>query len=240
MIDAALKDPMIKANCRDRFTAEDFTFVVKTLSKSRNAAVSLVELLADLESRDTILDHEMLFQAILSHRGTLSISPQFYFYILTRHVLKETGISDRHLADYVASLLEAFSRSTRLNSPLPHGGNPVEYISDMLLALRDASPVQTFLIRAHVGNYSLFLCGIFPESVQRRRERGAPNFSFYEEMGRMNYNVVANHSVAKTAELSSIYEALAADFHPIRLALNHLSDRLLNLDADYAPAALIA
>lgn len=230
---------MIKANCRDRFTAEDFSFVVKTLSKSRSAAVSLVELLADLESRDTILDHDLLFQAVLSQRGNLSISPQFYFYILTRRVLKETGIANRHLADYVASLLEAFSRTARLNSPVAAGGNPVEYISDMLLALRNASPVQTFLIRAHVGNYSLFLCGIFPESVQRRRERGAPNFSFYEEMGRLNYNVVASHSVARTADLSSIYEALAADFHPIRLALNHLSDRLLNLDADYAPAAAL-
>ncbi|SRR5579862_113284 len=226
---------MIKANCRARFTAEDFDFVVKTLSKSKADAVTLVDLLVDLDSRDAILDHELLFQALLTTQATLSISPQFYFYVLTRHVLKETGINDRPLSDYVASLLEAFSRTARLATPASEPGNPVEYISDMLLALRNASPVQTFLIRAHVGNYSLFLSGIFHENVLRRTQRGAPDFSFYEDLGRMNYKVVANHSVARSAELSSIYEALASDFRPIRVALNHLSDRLLNLDEDYAP-----
>ncbi len=225
---------MIKANCRARFTAADFDFVVKTLSKSKNDAVTLVDLLVDLEMRDSILDHELLLKALLNNEGTLSISPQFYFYVLTRHVLKETGINDRPLSDYVASLLETFSRTARLKSPAGAPGNPVEYISDMLLALRDASPVQTFLIRAHVGNYSLFLSGIFHENVLRRTQRGAPDFSFYEDMGRMNYTVVSRHSVARSAELSSIYEALAGNFRPIRKALNHLSDRLLNLDEDYA------
>ena len=45
----------------------------------------------------------------------------------------------------------------------------------MLIALRDASPVQSFLIRAHVGNYSLFITGIFHETVQHRSQRGAPD-----------------------------------------------------------------
>jgi len=226
------------ANCRARFTAADFDFVVKTLSKSQSSAISLVDLLVDLETRDTILDHELLLQALLTRQTNLSISPQFYFYVLTRHVLKETGINDRPLADYVASLLETFSRTARLNSPAGTPGNPVEYISDMLLSLRNASPVQTFLIRAHVGNYSLFLSGIFHENVQRRTQRGAPDFSYYEDMGRMNFKVVASHSVARSASLTSIYEALSNDFRHVRVALNRLSDRLINLDEDYATLAL--
>ncbi len=40
----------------------------------------------------------------------------------------------------------------------------------MMLALRNASPAQTFLIRAHTGDYSLFLSGIFPGTVQRRSD----------------------------------------------------------------------
>lgn len=223
---------MIRANCRDRFTAEDFLFIVKTLGKSRGDAVSLTELLSDTEMRDAILDHELLVQAILSHDAALSISPQFYFYVLTRHVLKETGLRDRRLSDYLASLLETFSRTARLKSPGAAEGNPIQYLSDMLLALQHASPVQTFLLRAHVGNYSLFLSGIFPETVQSRHKRGAPDFSYYEEMGRMNYRVVASHAVARSADLSDIYAALAEQFHDVRLALNRLSDSLLNIDDD--------
>ena len=109
---------MIRANCRDRFTAEDFTFIVKTLGKSRADAVSLTALLSDQDTRDSILDHDLLFQAILSETAHLSISPQLYFYVLTRHVLKESGLPDRCLCDYIASLLETFSRTARLKSPV--------------------------------------------------------------------------------------------------------------------------
>ncbi len=108
---------MIRANCRDRFTAEDFLFIVKILGKSRADAVSLTALLSDQDTRDSILDHDLLFQAILSETAHLSISPQLYFYVLTRHVLKEPGLPDRCLCDYIASLLETFSRTARLKSP---------------------------------------------------------------------------------------------------------------------------
>jgi len=120
-IAASLKEPMIRANCRDRFTAEDFTFIVRVLGKSRADSVSLTALLSDQDTRDSILDHELLFQAILSETAQLTISPQLYFYILTRHVLKESGLPDRRLCDYIASLLETFSRSARLKSPAAPG-----------------------------------------------------------------------------------------------------------------------
>jgi len=233
MLTASFKDPMIRANCRDRFTAEDFTFIVNTLGKSRADSVSLTALLSDQDTRDSILDHDLLFQAILSGTAQLSISPQLYFYILTRHVLKESGMPDRRLCDYIASLLETFSRTARLKSPAAPNGSgaqPIQYLSDMMLALRDASPVQTFLIRAHAGNYSLFLSGIFPGTVQRRSERGAPDITYYEDVGRMNFKVVAGHSFARTAELRDIYGALAEKFRDVRLALNRLSDSLLNID----------
>lgn len=224
---------MIRANCRDRFTAEDFHFIVKTLGKSRSDAISLADLLGDTDTRDALLDHEALVHAILSQSAHLSISPQFYFYILTRHVLKETGIADRRVCDYIASLLEAFSRTARMKSPATGGENLVQYLSDMLLALRNASPVQTFLIRAHAGNYSLFLSGIFHGTVgSRSGRRGAPDVAFYEDLGRMNYQVVARHEVARSCDLSDIYAALAEQFHEVRLALNRLSDELINIDDD--------
>jgi hypothetical protein len=231
---------MITANCRARFTAEDFDFVVKTLGKSPRDSVSLQDLLTDSDIRDVILDHDYLFETILSSVSSLSISPQLYFYVLTRHVLKKTGIDDRKLSDYIASLLECFSRTARMRSPVDEEGQPIQYLSDMLLALRDASPSQSFLIRAHVGKSSLFITGIFHENVQRRMERGAPDFSFYEGLGRSNYRSVAGHSVAKTCGLTDTYDTLAEQFREIRLALNHLSDRLLHIDRGPADISLLS
>ena len=230
---------MIRANCRNRFSADDFDFIVKTLARSSNEAVSLTELLTDEEARDAVLDHDLLAQTVLSGSAHLSISPQFYFYILLRHVLKKTAVSDRAVCDYLASLLETFSCSARIRTPGTAPGSSTEYLSDMLLALRDASSHQAFLIRAHVGNYSLFLSGIFPERVTERSRRGAPDFSFYEGMGSASYRAVAHHSLARTCNLSAIYETLADAFHEIRLALNRVADSLFHLD-EPAPGFLLS
>src|SRR5271156_7222976 len=109
---------MIQPNCRARFTGDDFDFVVRTLAKSPGNKVGLVELLTDIEARDQILDHDALVRAVLDGPGNLTISPQFYFYILARLVLKRSGIDGRPLTDYVAALLENFSQMRQLCAPV--------------------------------------------------------------------------------------------------------------------------
>ena len=226
---------MIRANCRERFTAADFDFVVSTLARSPTDQVSLVDLLSDAETRDSVLDNPRLVHAILSNAGHLRISSQFYFYVLARHVLQQAGIRDRKLCDYVASLLEAFSRASVLRAP--HNAEPIEeYISDMLIALRRVTPEQAFLLRAHVGNYSLFVSGIFHENMQRRRLRGGPDVKFYEQIGRTNYQLLASHATARRCELDQVFEELADRFCDVRCALNRLSDQLLNLDDEMRPS----
>jgi hypothetical protein len=220
---------MIRANCRARFTASDFDFVVRTLSRSPSDQVSLVDLLSDAETRDAVLDNPRLIDAILSNAGHLRISSQFYFYVLARHVLQRAGINDRKLCDYIGSLLEAFSHSNLLRAP--HQPESVQqYVSDMLIALQRVTPEQAFLLRAHVGNYSLFVSGIFHENTHRRSLRGGPDVEFYEQIGRANYQVVASHATARRCELDDVFGELAGRFRDIRCALNRLSDQLLNLD----------
>jgi hypothetical protein len=237
---------MIRANCRARFTAADFDFIVRTLARSQTDQVSLVDLLSDIETRDSILDHPRLVDAILNHCGHLRISSQFYFYVLARHVLQQGGIGDRKLCDYVASLLETFSHASRLQisdethqlaeSATADSSRGEQYISDILIALSRATPEQAFLLRAHVGNYSLFISGIFHENTQRRSLRGGPDIEFYEQVGRTNYQLVASHAVARRCELDDVFEGLADRFRDVRLALNQLSDQLLNLDDDARPS----
>lgn len=226
---------MIQANCRERFTADDFDFVVRTLAHSEKDSVSLVSLLTDAEARDSILDHPRLVDSILQHGAPLTISPQCYFYILIRHVLKQTGLNDRGLCDYLASLLERFSQTARMRSPADGHTAPIQYVSDMLIALRKASPAQTFLIRAHVGNYALFITGMFHETVQSRSLRGAPDVAFYEDMGRSSFKAVARHELARSCALTPIFDSLADQFREVRLALNQLADSLIHLGDEPPP-----
>src|SRR5436309_15990150 len=96
---------MIRANCRARFTAADFDFIVRTLARSRGDSVSLVDLLCDSETRDSILDHPRLVETILSNAGHLRISSQFYFYVLARYVLQQAVFGVRTLCVYICSLI---------------------------------------------------------------------------------------------------------------------------------------
>ena len=228
---------MVRANCRARFTAADFDFIVQTLARSQTDQVSLVDLLSDVETRDSVLDHPRLVDAILNHCGHLRISSQFYFYVLARHVLQQGGIGDRKLCDYVASLLETFSHASQLQISESIGERVEQYIHDILIALTRATPAQAFLLRAHIGNYSLFISGIFHPAVAGQRSmRGGPDLEFYEQVGRTNYQLVASHATARRCELDDVFEGLADQFRDVRLALNQLSDRLLNLDDDVRPS----
>ena len=110
----------------------------------------------------------------------------------------------------------------------------------MLIALTRVTPEQAFLLRAHVGNYSLFISGIFHENTQLRSRRGAPDLEFYEQIGRTNFQLVSSHATARRCELNDVFEGLADRFRDVRLALNQLSDQLLNLDEGEPICAVIS
>ena len=227
---------MIHANCRVRLTADDFDFIVRALSLKSSDHVSLQRLLTDESARDELLDHEALAAAILENPEALSISPQLLFYVLCRKVLRETPVRSRECSDYIASLLEQFQRSARLHSPEEISESQLRYVSDMLIAVSQANPREAFILRAHIGNYSLFLSGMFAENLEKRSRKGGPGVSFYEQVGRSSFQVAADHHDAQKFQLAAIYRELAEGFHEVRVALNDLARRLLHLDS---PSPLI-
>jgi hypothetical protein len=55
-------------------------------------------------------------------------------------------------------------------------------------------------------------------------------------MGRTSYLAAARHEAARHQGLTDVFTGLAEGFHEIRLALNQLADRLLNLGDDSSTA----
>ncbi len=226
---------MIHANCRARLTADDFDFIVRALSVKTRDSLSLEQLLVEEDTRDSLLEHDTLAAAILDSPERLNISPHLFFYVLCRRVLKDTPVSSREATDYIASLLEGFSRTAQLTSPDPSHPVELRYVTDMMLALQRATPHEAFLLRAHIANYTLFISGIFAENIGKRAQRGAPDISFYEAVGRSNFQAAAQHRDAHKLGLEKIYRELADGFRDVRLALNDLADRLLHLERQPTP-----
>jgi hypothetical protein len=219
---------VIRPNCRVQFTAEDIDFILSVLGPKAGSAETLVQLLADEESRDLILDDESLLRAVLEHRNCLRISSHFYFYILVRHSFRRSDLRERPLADYVASVLAGFSQIERTRCTVK--GEPKDYFFEMLAALQTADDTTGFYIRAHIGNQSLFMSGVFPERIRFRAERkGCPDLTYYEGLGSANYRVAGDHRLARKYDLDGIFATLSERFHETRLALNDLRERLVSL-----------
>ncbi len=220
---------VIQPNCRVQFTAEDTAFILQVLAR-HGGAPSLTALLTDPEARDLILDSDALFHALLQQCACLRVSSHFYFYVLVRRVLRQSGIEDRSVADYVAEMLAEFSRAERGRPVAPGGSGPLDYFFDMLAALQTADDGAAFCLRAHIGNHSLFLSGVLPDRIRHRTERrAAPNLRYYEELGRANFHVASGHRLARRYDLAAIFDTLSTRFTKIRLALNDLADRVFSL-----------
>ena len=221
---------MIQPNCRVQFAAEDIDFIVSVLGHRIGTAECLVKLLADEASRDIILDDDALFHALLERHGCLRVSSRFYFYVLVRQVFRRSDITDRRVADYVAELLAQFAKTERARCVVPGQAGPLDYFFEMLTALQTADDRTSFYIRAHIGNYSLFLSGVFPDRIRVRAElRGAPDLKYYESVGRSQFRAAGDHRLAQQYDLSPIFNFLSERFETTRRALNEISDRLFTL-----------
>ena len=226
---------MVQPNCRVQFAAEDVEFILSVLGRKLGDAECLIQLLGDEESRDVVLDDEALFHALLERRGCLRVSSRFYFYILVRTVFRRSGISDRAVADYVAEVLAEFAVAERARCVVPGVAHSLDYFFEMLAALQKADERTNFFIRAHIGNYSLFLSGVFPERIRFRAEvRGCPDVKYYEALGRTHYGAARDHRLAQRYEVADIFNTLSERFETTRLALNDIADRFLSLgDTNY-------
>jgi hypothetical protein len=223
----------ILPSCRERLSAEDFAFIAASLARDPRNAVGLAKLLTDPRARDAALETDRLFRALLEDPRTLPVSPQLYFYVLTRRALPRL---ERETADYIATVLVVFMEMRKLRTLPTHPESVVDYVSDMLAALAAASAAEEFHIRAHVGNYSMFMAGIFPAHLQHRASvRGAPGLSFYDELGSRSYRLASDHELAQQHALSPVYRAIADRFKEVRFSLNQMADRLLCIEPAVNP-----
>lgn len=175
---------------------------------------------------DALLDDPRTLNAVLTgdHHGT----PALVFYLLVRHALLESGLDDRTLADYIAAVLVEFGREDRAFRIAPDDPATFYYLVDLVGAMETADGRRRFLVRAHLGNFALWLGGIFPDHVTARvQRRGAPGIDYVEALGATGYRMAAESQLAHQHGLRELYRTAADVFPDLRVALNRVSDRYL-------------
>lgn len=219
---------MILANVRQHLTRDDAQLALRLIARGSSDDIDQSEALLREQGIDALLDDPRLLAGMMTTRQGAHTSFPLFAYVVVRHALREAGEGDRVLADYVASIVLQFGLGGRANRI---GNSDDEYydtLAELSGALESADAPRSLLVRAHLGNYALWMSGIFPDYIETRRwRRGGPDIGYYEEMGRRGFTLAADHRLAAEHGLTALFVAAAERFPVLRQALNTISDALL-------------
>src|SRR5690242_3679945 len=198
---------MIRANTRCRLSAADVQLVILLLSRgSPHRRASLERRLAS-EGPDALLDAPELLDRLLAVRTVLVPSEPLFLYVLVRHALRQAGLDDRELADYVAALLLDFGQRDRAWRIDWHDDGQHRYLVDILADLEASDGERRFRVMVHLGNYALWLAGLFPDYIAARHPRKAgPDVTCYDALGRRGFGMASDHALAGEYGLDSVLQ----------------------------------
>jgi hypothetical protein len=145
-----------------------------------------------------------------------------FFDRAVRASFRDLALHDEAAAGYLADLLTRFARTEQL---FPRGitGQRLETVVDLLLETQalwqegSFTPEREVSVRRHIGDYTLFMLGVFRERVERMASSG-----YYVMQGTRAYRFVSEHDRASS--------------RPVRPAGGPLFGRLADRFEGYARA----
>ena len=219
---------MILANTRQWLSRSDAQLALRLVARGSESELDAAEAALRERGLDALLDDPRLPLALRESPQAMSASYPLVAYVVVRHALQRQGEDDRAIADYLSAVLLHFGLRDRAERVAEVDDERYAALADVLRDVDGPDPRRAFLVRAHLGNYALWLSGLFPDWIEQRRwRRGGPDLEYYETMGRRGFQLAADHRLAVEHGLTSLYQAVAERFPLMRAALNDVSDTLL-------------
>jgi hypothetical protein len=219
---------MIRADVRSRLTRNDAQLALHLIARGSASRRDAAE--AHLRERgiDGLLDDPQLLSGLIESDSGMHASYPLFCYVLVRHALKAAGEGDASMADYVASVLMHFGLRERAHRISEVDDQTYDTLAELSGDLDGADARRAFLVATHLGNYALWLSGLYPDYIEHRRwRRGGPDLEYFEEMGRRGFRLAADHRLANEQGLGTLFALVAERFAVLRLALNRVSDQFL-------------
>lgn len=230
---------MILADVRWNLGRDDAQLALRLIARGSGLELERAEAVLRDEGMDALLDDPRLLPALLESRQGMCASFPLFAYVAVRHALRRTGVEDRVLADYCASILLHFGLRDRAARIAESDDETYESLAAMCADVDGPDARRNFLVRQHMANYSLWMAGLYPDFIESRRwRRGGPDLDYYEEMGRLGFRLAADHRLAAEHGLVPLFQLAAERFPALRVALNDVSDTLL-FPNRYSPERLM-
>ena len=153
--------------------------------------------------------------------------------LVGHHYAQEIGIRDPQLVAYVAHLLTEFCDAEQLFRIRNGAGKPLSDIGEMLVESNPVyGPAPSFdrerEVRKHIGDYTLFFAGMFPESINhfRLRKDRVENFVDWVKAGKESYYVVSKFEYFEYAKVAPLFASLSRNFEACVYGLNQVKNDL--------------
>jgi hypothetical protein len=152
---------------------------------------------------------------------------QLFGELIGRHYAEEIGIRDPQIVNYVAHLMAEFCEVEQLFKIRNGAGQPLTDVGEMLIESNPIyGPAPSFdrerQVRKHIGDYTLFFAGMFPESINhfRLRRNRVENFVDWMKAGKESYYIVSKFDQFEYARLAPLFAKLAKNFESCVYGLN--------------------
>ncbi len=143
------------------------------------------------------------------------------------------GLHDPDVTGYVARLLCEFCESDNLYKVRDEMGRPIEELDEMLQA---ADPIHGTApsfdaeraLRKHIGDYALFVAGMYPEATgsNRRMRRHYPSLSELIHAGKESYYIVSQFNLFEYEQEAPLFARLSDGFERCILGLTLVREEL--------------
>jgi hypothetical protein len=158
---------------------------------------------------------------------------QVFLELVSRNFASGVGLHNQEVSEYVASVLTDFCEVEQLYKIRDANGRPLEDVGEMLL---ESNPVygdapsfdRERQVRKHIGDYTLFFTGMFPESINRFRLRRArlENFIDLMKAGKESYYIVSKFEFFEYAKVAPLFARLSQEFERCVYGLNLVKNEL--------------
>lgn len=162
-------------------------------------------------------------ESVLSTRQTLR---GLFEEVVRRNFEEYVHLADRDVMEYVADLLIRFSRTEELYRIRNARGQALEGVGEMLIAsnpLLDASSFDAEReLRKHIGDFTLFFAGLFPEAINQWRLRRARLDALldYIETGKESYYIVSEFNQFEYQATAPLFKKMSEEFERCVFGLN--------------------
>ena len=157
----------------------------------------------------------------------------FFHQVVRNSYEGKLGLHDADVTSYVARLLCEFSESDKLYKVRDEVGRPIEELTDMMHASDPVHGTATSFdaeraLRKHIGDYALFVAGMYPEAMAsgRRQRRHQPSLGEMILAGKESYYIVSQFNLCEYEQEAPMFARLSDGFERCILGLTLVREEL--------------